>query len=231
MKNVTLILVLFVVIFSGCDSAIHGWQYYADSVVLIEIDGRHTGSGFVIASDLIITAKHVVNRKGDYAIMFADGSKRNVQAIRISEETDCAVLLVRKANLRPLKLTTKVEIGQPIFVIGSPIDIKFFNYITRGIVSKLDVQENWLSNSPLIMIDAAVNPGNSGGPVFDVRGSVIGIAITRHPYNCGLNFITPSIDILTLLEEWNDEGENHEGRYKEDEEQFTEEYEAAAGTS
>ncbi len=231
MKNVVLILILCVLLFSGCSPAIRGWQHYSDSAVLIEIDGQHTGSGFVISPELIITAKHVVDRKGNYAILFADGSRRDVLAIRISEETDCAVLLVYKANLRPLILTTKIEIGQPIFVVGSPIGVAYFNYITCGIVSKLDVQEDWLSNSPLIMIDAAVNPGNSGGPVFDVRGSVIGIAIARHPYNCGLNFITPSIDILILLEEWNDEGENHEGRYKEDEEQFTEEYEAAAGTS
>ncbi len=231
MKNTILILVLFVVMFSGCDSAIHDWQYYADSVVLIEIDGRHTGSGFVIASDLIITAKHVVNRKGDYAIMFADGSKRNVQAIRISEETDCAVLLVCKANLRPLILTTKVEIGQPIFVVGSPIDVAYFNYITCGIVSKLDVQKDWLSDNSLIMIDAAVNPGNSGGPVFDLRGRVIGILIASYPYNCGMSFVTPSIDIIALLKGWGDEGDNHAGRYEDNEEQFTEEYEAAAGTS
>lgn len=199
-----------------------------ESTVLIEIDGQHTGSGFVVSPNLIVTARHVVDRKRDYAVLFADGSKRSVQAIRISEETDCAVLLVRKANLRTLKLTTEVKIGQPIFVVGSPLDLMFFNYITRGIVSKLNVQEDRLSCNPVIMIDAAVNPGNSGGPVFDLQGRVIGITIAGYTYNCGMNFITPSIDIITLLEEWDDEGENHEGRYKEDEEQFTEEYEAAA---
>ncbi len=201
-----------------------GWQHYTDSIVLIEIDGRHTGSGFVISPDLIITARHVVNRKGNYAVVFADGSKCNIQAIRISEETDCAVLLVHKANLRPLILTTKIETGQPIFVIGSPLNIAYFNYMTYGIVSKLNVQNNRLSNNPVIMIDAAVNPGNSGGPVFDIWGRVIGIAIAHHPHNCGLNFITPSIDILTLLEEWHEFGENHERQYREDEEGATEEY-------
>lgn len=199
-------------------------QMRIDSTVLIEIDGRHTGSGFVISPELIVTAKHVVDRKGDYAIIFADGSKRNVQAIRISETTDCAVLLVHKANLRPLKLTTEVQVGQPILVIGSPFDPAYFNYMTRGIVSKLNVQNNGLSSNPVIMIDAAANPGNSGGPVLNLRGRVIGIIIARRLYSCGMYSITPSIDILALLEEWNDEGENHEGRYEEVEEWLTEEY-------
>ncbi len=209
------------------------YEQMFESTVLIEIDGRHTGSGFVVSSELIVTARHVVDREGEYAVVFSDGTKRNVQAIRISEASDCAVLLVRKANLRPLILTTELQVGQPILVIGSPIDVKFFNYITRGVVSKLDVQEDWLSSRPLIMIDAAVNPGNSGGPVFDERGRVIGIAIAGYVYNCGMNFITPSIDIITLLEEWDDEGENYEGRYEEEtyDEEFTEEYEAASGTS
>ncbi len=203
-------------------------QTCIDSTVLIEIDGRHTGSGFVAkVSDkemLIITARHVVDRKGDYAVLFRCGTRRSVQAIRISESSDCAMLQVRKTGLKPLTLITKIRVGQPIIVIGSPIDQAYFNYITRGIVSKLNVQEDWLSCNPVVMIDAAANPGNSGGPVFDLKGRVVGIVIAKYVYNCGMNFITPSIDIITLLEEYGDEGENHAGRYEEDKKWFTEEY-------
>ncbi len=199
-------------------------EYQVASTVLIEIDGRHTGSGFVVAPDLIITARHVVDRRGDYGILFADGTRRSVQAIRISQDSDCAVLQVRKAGLSPLTLSTKVRVGQPILVIGSPIDLKFFNYVTRGIISKLDVQEDWLSNNPVIMIDAAVNPGNSGGPVLDLKGRVIGIVIASYAHNCGMNFITPSIDIITLLEEWKDEGPNYDERIEEAEEAWEDEY-------
>jgi len=204
-------------------------EYQIASTVLIEIDGRHTGSGFIVAPDLIITARHVVDRRGDYAILFADGTRRNVQAIRISEVSDCAVLQVRKAGLRPLTLTTKIRVGQPITVIGSPLDPAYFNYVTRGIVSKLDVQEDWLSDNPVIMIDAAVNGGNSGGPVFDMKGRVIGIAIAGYTHNCGMNFITPAADIIALLSGWKDEGENYGGRYEETEEARENEYDGAAG--
>ena len=202
-------------------------EYQMASTVLIEIDGRHTGSGFIVAPDLIVTAKHVVDRRGDCAVLFADGTKRNVQAIRVSEGTDCAVLLVHKANLRPLILTTKVEVGQPIIVIGSPLDEAYFNYITRGILSRTGVVEPWLSENFVFMIDAAVNPGNSGGPVFDEYGRVVGIVIAGYTYNCGMNFITPAADIIVLLEEWKDEGENHDGRYDTTEEEFAEEFESS----
>jgi len=217
------IIILGFFIFSGAVSAIYDFnsavtcsiEEQMSSTVLIEIDGRHTGSGFVIAPDLIITARHVVDREGEYAVLFEDGTRRDVQAIRISETTDCAVLLVHKANLRPLILTTDIKIGQPIIVIGSPLDPKFFNYVTRGIVSKLDVQDEWLSDNPVVMIDAAVNPGNSGGPVFNMQGQVIGIAIAGFTYNCGMNFITPAADILILMERWRDEGPNYAKRMEE----------------
>jgi len=208
------------------------------STVLIEIDGRHTGSGFIVSAldgrALIITARHVVDRRSDYAVLFEDGTRRDVQAIRISKSSDCAVLLVHKANLRPLILTEKVRVGQSVTVIGNPLDPKFFNYMTRGIVSKIGVMDDWLSDNHLIMIDAAINPGNSGGPVFDARGRVIGIAIAGYVYNCGMNFITPSIDIAALLEEWKDEGANWDERLEEAEEaeeEFTDEYEAGITTN
>jgi len=202
----------------------YGTDVQFASTVLIEIDGRHTGSGFVVAPDLIITARHVVDRRGDYAILFADGSRRSVQAIRISEVSDCAVLQVSKAGLVPLVVTTEVRVGQSILVIGTPLDSKFFNYVTRGIVSKIGIMESWLSDNPVTMIDAAVNPGNSGGPVFDMQGRVIGITIAGYIHNCGVNFITPAADIIALLEEWKDEGENYDERLEEAEEAWEDEY-------
>ena len=199
------------------------------STVLIEVDGRQMGSGFIIAPDLIVTARHIVDREGNYAVLFGDDTRRNVQAIRISETTDCAVLQVSKTGLNPLVLTTEVEVGRSILVIGSPLALNFFNYVTRGIVSKLNVQEDGLSNNPITMIDAAVNPGNSGGPVFDMRGRVIGIAIARYPHNCGMNFITPSKDILVLLESWYDEGPNYAERMEKIRKSQEESYGETAG--
>ncbi|KKN28276.1 hypothetical protein LCGC14_0856080, partial [marine sediment metagenome] len=122
---------------------------------------------------------------------------------------------VRKTNLRPLTLTTKVEIGQPIFVIGSPFTAEFFNYVTAGIVSKVNMYVRVYGISPLIMIDAAINPGNSGGPVLNWNGEVIGIVVATYSPGIGVNLVVSSTDIAILLEEWEDVGENYEGQYKE----------------
>ena len=219
MKKTILILMLFIIVIAGCYTPGQHYKCLTDSVVQIEYNGRHIGSGFVVdSSGLIITAGHVAERDGNYEVIFADGSRHSVEGIRISRVSDVAVLLVHKANLRPLTLTTKVEIGEPIFVIGSPFRAEFFNYITAGIVSKVDMYVGTYSVAPLIMIDAAVNPGNSGGPVLNRRGEVIGIVIAIYSQGVGVNLVVSSTDIAILLGEWNEFGKNHEGQCEENEE-------------
>ncbi len=216
MKKTVLMLMLFIIVIAGCYTPGQHYKCLTDSVVQIEYNGRHIGSGFVAdSSGLIITARHVVERDGNYEVIFADGSKNSVENIRISGVSDVAILLVAETNLRPLTLTTKVEIGEPIFVIGSPFRAEFFNYITAGIVSKVDMYVGMYSVTPLIMIDAAVNPGNSGGPVLNWHGEVIGIVVAIYSQGVGVNLVVSSTDIAILLEEWEDVGENYEGQYKE----------------
>ncbi len=179
------------------------------SIVRIDVDGQHTGSGFIIdASGLIITAKHVVDRAGEYSVVFSDGARRKVQGIRMSEKSDCAVLLVKRKNLHALKLSTSIYISQPVFVVGTPIDIALTNYVTRGIISKIGVFDGFFCDTPLIMSDADVNPGNSGGPVLNMQGEVIGIAVGCYGFGMGLNHVVSSVDFIDLLEGWADEGEN-----------------------
>jgi len=191
------------------------------SVVQIEIDGRHTGSGFIIdESGLIITARHVVDRPGKYTVVFTDGAKRKVQGIRMSEVSDCAVLSVSRRNIQALGTTADIYVSQPILVIGSPYDIGLENYVTAGIISKVGVYCSFFCSTPLIMVDADGNPGNSGGPVLDMQGNVIGILVGGYGYGygIGINYVVSSMDFIDLLEGWLDEGENWNEQWEEESE-------------
>ncbi len=195
-----------------------------NSVVRIEYNGQHTGSGFVVGRKwgevLIITARHVVEREGNYAVIFADGVKRNVQGIRTAERSDCAVLrVVRRSNIHSVEIETEVSVGETVFVVGSPFSIAYTNYVTRGIISKLNVLNEFFAVRHLVMIDAVANPGHSGGPVFNERGAVVGILIGSDRRGDGLNFITPATDFYDLLEGWYDEGANTNERSRQTERQ------------
>lgn len=184
------------------------------SVVRIKIDDYHTGSGFIIdESGLIITAKHVVDRQGKYIVIFSDGAKRKVQGIRMSEKSDCAVLSVARKDISALKTTADIYVSQPILVIGTPFDIGLTNYVTAGIISKIGVYESFFCNTPLIMIDADGNPGNSGGPVLNMKGEVIGIVVGGYGSGIGINYAVSSVDFIDLLESWRDEGENWDEKW------------------
>lgn len=187
-----------------------------NSTVRIEIDDWHTGSGFIVdESGLIITAKHVVDRPGNYTVIFADGAKRKVTGIRMSHKSDCAVLSVSRQNIKALKFTTQVSVGEPIFAIGSPFDIGLENYVTRGIISKIGVRNSFFCDTPLIMVDADGNPGNSGGPVLNMRGKVIGIFVGGYGQGIGIGYVTSAVDFIQLLEGWKDEGANWDDKWEQ----------------
>lgn len=236
MKKKTLALLLFLIFCAAMTVPVHVGLLHPElpaqtvlkvppiltamrSVVRIDVNGQHTGSGFIVdASGLIITAKHVVDRAGDYSVVFLDGARRKVQGIRMSEKSDCAVLSISRKNLYALKLSTNIYVSQPIFVVGTPHDVALTNYVTRGIISKIGVAERFFCDTPLIMSDADVNPGNSGGPVLNMQGEVIGIAVGCYGFGIGLNHVVSSADFIELLEGWHDEGENWDEKWEQKDE-------------
>jgi serine protease Do len=135
-----------------------------------------TGSGFVVSSDgTILTNAHVVKGADEITVRMNDQRTFKAELIGLDEQTDVAVIKVKGKDLPPVRLgdSDKLEVGEWVLAIGSPFQMDFS--ATQGIVSATGRNLPGDQLVPFIQTDAAVNPGNSGGPLFNARGEVIGI--------------------------------------------------------
>lgn len=155
------------------------------AVVRVETAGK-TGSAFFVAVDTLLTNCHVVSGSSYVTVRRSDGTSTQASVLSSDEEYDVAVL--KLFEVRPgqdfLKLGTveEAKAGQEVFAIGSPLGA-LQNSVTRGIVSAIRQR----GRSVVIQTDAALNPGNSGGPLLDRNGVVLGISTATFRDAQGLN--------------------------------------------
>ncbi len=165
---------------------------------VVHIDaGRGGGSGVVFTPDgLILTNDHVVDAAGEWNAVFADGHTLRADLVGRDRDTDLAVLRVSSTVALPwvtLADSRTLRVGQIAIAIGSPFG--FQHSVSAGIVSALGRSLRARSGrlmDDIIQTDAALNPGNSGGPLVSTRGDVIGINTAMIPAAQGLCFAIPS---------------------------------------
>lgn len=148
---------------------------------------KATGTGFIITEDgYIVTNAHVIYDDSDYnagkaidvSVLFSDETQHNAKIIAYDIETDIAVLKVNENNLKPAVLgnSEELRVGELVIAVGNPLGFDLFGSVTSGIVSALNREISINEKSmTLIQTDAAINSGNSGGPLLNSCGQVIGI--------------------------------------------------------
>ena len=165
---------------------------------------RAAGSGFIVNSDgYILTNTHVVANAEEVTVRLTDRREFPAKVIGADERTDVAVIKINATNLPIVKLgdPARIKPGQWVLAIGSPFG--FENSATAGIISATSRSVPGENYVPFIQTDVAVNPGNSGGPLFNMAGEVIGInsqIFSRTGGFMGVSFAIP-IDVARNVEE------------------------------
>jgi putative serine protease PepD len=161
------------------------YERVKDGVVEVSTSGATggaTGSGFVIDEEgHIVTNQHVVGGADSVSVRFSDGSEVSAEIVGTDPSTDIAVLDVDRPSslLTPLNFASdgSLQVGNEVIAIGSPFDLE--GTLTTGVISALGREirsPNGFQIENAVQTDAALNHGNSGGPVLDTQGRVVGVA-------------------------------------------------------
>ena len=198
--------------------------YTRDGPGVVSLDVASTemgpagGSGFVIDdSGYIVTNQHVVANADSVSVRFASGARESAEVVGEDPSTDVAVVKVEasKSVLKPLTLgdSSKAQVGDPVVAIGNPLNVGLS--VTTGIVSgtgrPIKAPNNYTINGA-IQTDAAISSGNSGGPLIDANGSVIGInsqvaSAGQSGVAQGVGFAVPINTVKSVVEQLITDGE------------------------
>jgi serine protease Do len=176
------------------------------------------GSGFIIdPAGLVVTNNHVIADADEINIILNDGTKLKAEVIGVDKKTDIALIKVSSPPEKPLKAvkfgdSDGLRLGEWVIAIGNPFSLG--GSVSAGIVSarNRDIQSGPYDN--YIQTDAAINRGNSGGPLFNLQGEVVGVntaIISPSGGSIGIGFAVPSKTALAVIEQLQKYGETRRG--------------------
>lgn len=169
------------------------------SVVLVLTDDGH-GSAFLVSTDgYLLTNAHVVGKSKTVRIRWSDGFEAVGEVLRSDKRRDVALVKTQAHGRPPLHIRRGLaRAGEPVFAIGTPLDLQYQGTLTKGVVSATRIMDGF----SFIQSDVNVNPGNSGGPLLDEKGAVIGITVLAYRPDdlpTGINLFIPIGDALDFL--------------------------------
>lgn len=175
---------------------------------------RGIGSGFVISDDgYILTNNHVVDNANGIFVTMTTGKEYKAKVIGTDARTDIALIKIEASDLKPIPIgdSDKLRKGQWVLAIGSPFGLD--STVTAGIVSAINRDTG--DYLPFIQTDVAVNPGNSGGPLINLQGQVVGInsqIISRSGGFMGISLAIPIDEVMRVVDQLKAHGKVTRGR-------------------
>lgn len=189
--------------------------YVAESVSTGEGDPRTftanmgMGSGVLVRDDVVLTASHVVGNAEEIMVQFYNGETLAAKTFRRANEADVALIRLERpvpnAKVAIIGNSDETRIGDDIFVIGAPLGLPYS--LSRGVISGRHSEDNVYNDGKLLeyfQTDASINTGNSGGPMYNYKGEVIGIVssiLTRSGGFEGIGFAATSNVAKSILAE------------------------------
>lgn len=171
------------------------------------------GTGVIVDSNgYILTNSHVVEdgKAKDVMVLLHDGSKEKAEILMTEPALDLAVVKINKTDLKPADLadSSKAQVGDIAVAIGNPLGLEFKDTVTEGIISGLNrsvtVQNTQMND--LIQTTAAINSGNSGGPLLNTAGQVVGISSAKAGSGEAMGFAIPINTAKPIIDQFKNNG-------------------------
>ena len=173
-------------------------DYYesSDNIVL--------GSGVIYRQNgYIITSYHVIENSESIFAILSNRKVYEAKVIGADEASDLALIKIDKGMLKAVEFadSSKVEVGTPVIALGTPVDFELHDSVGFGIVSGVNRENAGFGDYRFLQTDAVVNPGNSGGPLMDMAGRVLGIIEGGYSDYPGITFCIPSRTVMYIADQ------------------------------
>ncbi|KDR95408.1 2-alkenal reductase [Peptoclostridium litorale DSM 5388] len=162
------------------------------------------GSGVIVSSDgKILTNNHVIDGLEEIFVVMHDGSAYKAELLYGDADIDLALIKINRSALKPISFADEgeIDVGDDVLAIGTPLFFGYRNSASKGIISGLDRPVG--SSYTYLQTDAAMNPGNSGGPLINMDGELVGINAQGYTYFSGMNFSIPIGNVNYFMDHYN----------------------------
>ena len=200
-KRSILLFAVLIILLAGIVWVLPSQPQSQPTVVKIEVETMYgrgwQGTGVFIDDDLILTAGHIVGGAEVIWVTWSDGRRHKAVDWYEESEADLGIIYIRTIEVESKAKFDNAIVGEDVWALGNPLGI--FPVLTKGIISAINAPDDFTRQKNMIITDCAINPGNSGCPLFDKNNNILGICSWGYRYAEGMSyFVRAEICELTL---------------------------------